>query len=409
MMVVNFYDTSALMILDELYAGLTLVSPIVLSELEHIKSSRDKDEKQKFQARRATKLLRKNGFQCANISKKEIKKIYKKYSFLSNNNDHSILAEAVAEKNRFFKGDTFNFFTADLLLSYFGNQMPELEIKFLEEKQTNTEYFGWKEYYLSDDAFSSIYSNPTENILGAFTNEYCVLKENEEVKDIVKWDGEKYRRLEYKPVTSAVGQKWKPLNIEQKMLFDLLQDDKVPVKLALGNFGSGKSSLMLTHALEAIQKGKFEKIVFIRNNVEVKDTIPLGALPNGETEKLLPFLMPICDHVGQFTFEEMLNTGTIEACHLGFARGRDFKNCILFCDECENLTVHQVQLLIGRIGKGSALFFAGDLRQCDKLSFERNSGIKKMIECLQNNKLFGMVKLQQSVRSEVCKLADLMD
>ena len=144
-MVVNFYDTSALMILDELYAGLTLVSPIVLSELEHIKSSRDKDEKQKFQARRATKLLRKNGFQCANISKKEIKKIRKKYSFLSNNNDHSILVEAAAEKNRFFKGDTFNFFTADLLLSYFGNQIPELEIKFLEEKQTNTEYFGWKE------------------------------------------------------------------------------------------------------------------------------------------------------------------------------------------------------------------------------------------------------------------------
>ena len=32
-----------------------------------------------------------------------------------------------------------------------------------------------------------------------------------------------------------------------------------------------------------------------------------------------------------------------------------------------------------------------------------------MIERLQNNKLFGMVKLQQSVRSDVCKLADLMD
>ena len=196
-MVVNFYDTSALMILDELYAGLTLVSPIVLSELEHIKSSRDKDEKQKFQARRATKLLRKSGFQCANISKKEIKKIYKKYSFLSNNNDHSILAEAVAEKNRFFKGDTFNFFTADLLLSYFGNQIPELEIKFLEEKQTNTEYFGWKEYELTENEFSSIYSNPEKNILNSFVNEYCILKERNEVKDIVRWNGEKYCKLNY--------------------------------------------------------------------------------------------------------------------------------------------------------------------------------------------------------------------
>ena len=193
------------------------------------------------------------------------------------------------------------------------------------------------------------------------------------------------------------------------MLFDLLQNDNIPVKLALGNYGSGKSSLMLSHALDAVQKGKFERIIFIRNNIEVKDTTPLGALPNGETDKLLPYLMPICDHVGQYTFDEMLDTGVIEACHLGFIRGRDFKNCILFIDEAENLTASQVQLLIGRIGKGSMLFLAGDLRQTDKLTFEKNSGLKKMIERLQNNKLFGMVKLQQSVRSEVCKLADLMD
>lgn len=37
--------------------------------------------------------------------------------------------------------------------------------------------------------------------------------------------------------------------------------------------------LMILHALEAIKKGEVSKIVWVRNNIEVKDSVPLGALP----------------------------------------------------------------------------------------------------------------------------------
>lgn len=408
-MVVNFYDTSALMILDELYAGLTLVSPIVLSELEHIKSSRDKDEKQKFQARRATKLLRKNGFQCANISKKEIKKIRKKYSFLSNNNDHSILVEAAAEKNRFFKGDTFNFFTADLLLSYFGNQIPELEIKFLEEKQTNTEYFGWKEYELTENEFSAIYSNPEKNILNSFTNEYCILKERNEVKDIVRWNGEKYCKLNYKAFKSSLGERIEPRNREQKLYLDLLQNDNIPVKMCLGRFGSGKSMLALAYALNRIQKGDFDKIVFVKNNIEVKDAGRLGLLPGDELDKLKPYYAQIADHIGELQMEDLIAQNRIEPIHLGHIRGRDIKNSILIVDECENISRQHAQLLLGRISENSQIIFIGDKKQCDSFNIEKNSGIIALLEGLVGNPLFGMVNLIKSERSEVAALADLLD
>ena len=48
---------------------------------------------------------------------------------------------------------------------------------------------------------------------------------------------------------------------------DLLNRDDIPIKLITGKFGTGKSMACIVAALEAVQKGKFEKIVFVRNNV----------------------------------------------------------------------------------------------------------------------------------------------
>ena len=412
--ILNFYDTSALLNLDKFYNGEIYISNYVLAELENIKTSSHKDESIKYKARKVTNLLTTLNPTNYIFSYKNLNKIFNKYDFLSEDiPDHLILAEAILVEKK-YKGDFF-FITSDASLYNFSKKFPQLKSIYLSQKdgssffQEKEEYFGWRNIYPSSYQMNSLYTNPNSNIFEAKTNEYLKIYENGEIKDLLKWDGTCYQHLNYKPITSAVGEKWKPLNPEQKMLFDLLQNDDIPIKLALGNYGSGKTSLMLSHALDGIQKGKYDKIVFIRNNIEVKDTTPLGALPNGETDKLLPYLMPICDHVGEYMFDGMLKNGTIEACHLGFIRGREFKNSIMFVDEAENLTASQIQLLIGRIGKNSMLFIAGDLRQTDKISFEKNSGLKKMIERLQNNKLFGMVKLQQSVRSDVCKLADLMD
>ena len=59
----------------------------------------------------------------------------------------------------------------------------------------------------------------------------------------------------------------------------------------------------------------------------------------------------------------------LEIEHLGFMRGRDIKNSILFVSEAENLTKEHVQLLIGRVGEGSQIWFDGDFKQTDKEVF----------------------------------------
>ena len=413
-MVIDFYDTSALLSYENpenLFSnGLNYVSHFVLSELEDIKNNSSKDENIKARARKVSRFFLSNpeGFMCGNFKIQDIEKIRKKYSYLPNNMDGLILAEAKLLKEK-KKECNICFHTADVNMYLFANKLFKY-VTIVRENELSVEtWSGFGKYYPTEEQLNALYSNPQVNILGAKINEYCEIFEGQKLKDILRWDGKEYCKLKYKEITSALGQKWHPLNIEQKMLFDLLQNDDIPVKLTLGNFGSGKTALMLAHALKFIQNGQYDGLVFVRNNIEVKDTVPLGALPNDEVAKLMPFLMPIVDHVGLFTFEDMLSTNVIEPIHLGFLRGRDVKSKILFCDECENLTAHQVQLLIGRIGKGSALWMAGDLRQTDKITFEKNNGIRKMIDRLQNDKLFGMVKLQQSVRSDVCRLADKMD
>ena len=84
---------------------------------------------------------------------------------------------------------------------------------------------------------------------------------------------------------------------------------------------------MSSAAVDLIEKGKYEKIVWIRNNIEVKNSKPIGHLPGDYKEKLLPFAMPLADHLGGVdSLEIMIGQGRIEIVHLGFIRGRDIKN-----------------------------------------------------------------------------------
>ena len=82
---------------------------------------------------------------------------------------------------------------------------------------------------------------------------------------------------------------------------------------------------------------------------------------------------------------------------------------IIFCDEAENLTTAQIQLLIGRIGEGSQLWLAGDRKQTDKAIFDKDSGIGKMIERLRGKPLYAYVNLEKCERSAASAYADYLD
>lgn len=410
-MVIDYFDTSALLALGEVIKD-SYISHFVISELEEIKTSSSKDERLKARARKVVRELISNPLNTTtyNIDLQKIEKIRKKHKWLPDNMDGRIIAEAILLQEQFH--ETICFWTADYNMKLFA-EAEGFYIHLVEQedilKNGEELWHGWGKYYPNDNDMATIYSNRCLNVLNAKTNEYCAIHEGSILKDVLRWDGESFKNLNYKPFKSVLGSKIEPRNTEQKMLFDLLQNRNVPIKLCLGRFGSGKSYLMLAHALSLIQKGEFDKIVFVKNNIEVKDTNKIGALPGNEIEKLAPFIQQIADHVGQMTLDDMLEQNVLEPVHLGFMRGRDIKNAIIFCDEVENMTKQHIQLLIGRVSSGSELWLAGDLKQTDNINFEKNSGVRALIQGLAGDPLFGMVKLIKSERSAVAALADKLD
>jgi predicted ribonuclease YlaK len=188
-----------------------------------------------------------------------------------------------------------------------------------------------------------------------------------------------------------------------------MKDQSKTVKLLTGTWGTGKTLILVSAALEALKAGRFKRIVWIRNNVDVKDTKDLGALPGEVIDKLLPFLGPFIDHAGENSVRTMLNKGTLVVEPLQSLRGRNFDDTLIMCSEAENLTKEHIQLIIARAAEGSEVWFDADNRQRDKASFEKSKGIETLIERFAGQKLFGYVHLVKSERSATAAMADLLN
>ena len=193
------------------------------------------------------------------------------------------------------------------------------------------EYLGYREVCLSDEDMAAFYSGQLEDNFGCLTNEYLLLKNTNDVLcDQARWTGEQFVKVPFKQINSRFFGKVKPRNIQQQLALDMLYNQDITVKFLAGKFGTGKDYLMSSAAIDLVEKGKYNKIVWVRNNIEVKNSKPIGHLPGDYNDKLLPFAMPLADHLGGVDgLEIMMNQGKIELVHLGFIRGRDIRNSII--------------------------------------------------------------------------------
>ena len=406
----HWADTSALLH----QAGLTYpqvdiaISAITLQELEHIKEH-EKDDKIKYKAREAVRAILTTGkFDVILTDNRKIDKMLKKYPFLSNIPDHRILC--AAELYAIEQGHDMIFMTSDALQYLHALHMPHLEATYpmgteIADKRED-DWAGWGRYYPSEKDMALLYADPKMNVLKCITNEYAEVYENSELKDVLAWTGQEYRPLHYKEIKSDfLGQTIRPLNIEQKMAFDLLQNSNIPVKLLTGVPGSGKDFLMFLHAWDLVRSGKKDKIIYVRNLVPFKDAPEIGFLEGSLQRKIEWGLGPIASILGEEGLKMAEEAGQIEPVNLGFIRGMSWDNVILYVSEGQNITGGGYKLLVSRCGKNSELWINGDTLQTDGKKFESNNGIERMLKAWSGDKLFGTVKLLKTERSQVAELA----
>lgn len=175
----------------------------------------------------------------------------------------------------------------------------------------------------------------------------------------------------------------KPRSQNQKEYIDNISQNVIT--FCKGVAGSGKTHLAVGMALEYLLENKVKKIIITRPVVEAGEKI--GYLPGSAEEKLHPYLLPLLDEVHHFIssaqYAGLKANNRIEIVPLGLMRGRNFHDCFVVADECQNASYQQLKMLLTRIGNGSKLVLTGDISQSD-LHQHLQGGFHVMTNVLTN-------------------------
>ena len=172
----------------------------------------------------------------------------------------------------------------------------------------------------------------------------------------------------------------------------------------LGPAGTGKTYVTATFAADLYITKEIDKIVITRPHITVGKDI--GYLPGTLEEKTYPWALPVLDvlikHLGKGAVETGIKNGNIEMAPLALMRGRSFDNSFIIVDETQNITTHELKMLLTRVGEGSKIVLNGDVQQSDLPS---GDGLSKVIHLAKKHMLpvpvieFG---IDDIVRSDIC-------
>jgi len=186
----------------------------------------------------------------------------------------------------------------------------------------------------------------------------------------------------------------------------ILEND---ITLVLGGAGSGKTLVAVQTAMDLFFKKECEKIYFARPAVTADEN--LGFLPGNLKDKLEEFILPVLENLctvygstksKQDKITKHLEEKDWEILSIGHLRGRTFTNSIIVVDECQNVTIRQMALILTRLGHGSKMILTGDLAQHD-LKHYTESGMRRLLSVIPRINGMAEVTLKDNFRSGVVK------
>lgn len=407
---IKFYDTNALLtLLDDAFTEKFIISSKTLEEIEHIKVSANKDEEVKFKARILAKLIDEyqDDVEVIHCNGK-INSILDNFE-LEKSPDNIIMATAF-EKN---KVTPVIFISNDINCKILARNIFGLNVESVKREEKLL-YKGFKSVSLTERELAKFYENLRTNIYECKTNEYIILKdESDIVQDVRRWTGEIYETVFNKNVQSNIlGIKLKPKDEFQKMAIDSMYNNMVT--FISGKAGSGKSLLALTTALSLIESKKYRRLVVMFNPMASKGSQALGFYKGDLVDKAKQ------SNIGQILNSKFGDTNIIDSLILqdklkllpmSDARGVEIRDDeVLWISEAQNTTIDIMKLCLQRVSKNAKAFIEGDFNaQVDSYLYEdKNNGMKRAIEILQGESIFGYVEMQNTHRSKLAELADRM-
>ena len=182
-----------------------------------------------------------------------------------------------------------------------------------------------------------------------------------------------------------------------------------------GAAGTGKTFITLYLALQEVLRNetKYDCVYLVRSAVPTRE---IGFLPGDEEDKTALFQVPYQNMV-KFMFEQpneqafsilydrLKNQGSMMFLTTSFLRGITLDNAIIIVDECQNLSFHELDTIITRVGMDSKIMFCGDVFQSDLVKNSEREGLHHFMKILRGMDSFANMEftLGDIVRSGMVK------
>jgi predicted ribonuclease YlaK len=203
-----------------------------------------------------------------------------------------------------------------------------------------------------------------------------------------------------KPINSEFLVDIEPLTDNQKRLFDSYSNGQHLI--AYGCAGTGKTFITLYNALCDVldERTPYEKVYIVRSLVSTRE---IGFLPGSHDDKADIYQIPYKNMV-KYMFQmpddasfEMLygnlkGQETIKFWSTSFLRGTTLDKAIIIVDEFQNLSGHELDSIITRVGENSKIMFCGDATQSDLVKTNERNGIVDFMKILRVMPSFDIIE-----------------
>ena len=194
---------------------------------------------------------------------------------------------------------------------------------------------------------------------------------------------------------------------------DVLEPVDTKCAFIQGMAGVSKTFVAVYSALQLLDRGSVEKIIYVRSAVGSSPN-KLGFLKGSLEEKSVVFKSPLSDKL-----QEILPLDQVKLLEDGefvsmetteYLRGRSLANCVLIADESQNYTWDELVTITSRMAEKSRIWFCYDPKQSD-LNRNHKNDMVKFAGVFNGddleNKLNGIVHFEFTkediVRSGFCK------
>lgn len=199
----------------------------------------------------------------------------------------------------------------------------------------------------------------------------------------------------------------KKIQLKQDQLDAMSLINKYDLTIISGKAGSGKTLIAVYASLELLNEKVIDRIIITRPTVSDED---LGFLPGTLEEKMDPWVAPVFENlnviIGKDQANALIESGKVEIRPIAYMRGQTFTNSAIIVDEAQNVTQSQMEMIIGRLGRGSKMMVCGDVRQKD-LHHKKQSGFPFLLNLATKFPEVSSIELQTNHRHKIVdKLLD---